>query len=86
MSRISKTPGASASGVAPIKIGNGVVVAEVYAPLLGYWFAYTSFTPVTAKGYTLFRDTPDFSACDSFGGGRRLLLGEPSANTPYPLA
>ena len=24
--------------------------------------------------------------CDSFGGGRRLLLGEPSANTPYPLA
>ena len=39
-----------------------------------------------AKGYTLFRDTPDFSACDSFGGGRRLLLGEPSANTPYPLA
>ena len=39
-----------------------------------------------AQGYTLFRDTPDFSACDSFGGGRRLLLGEPSANTPYPLA
>ena len=46
-----------------------------------------------AKGYTLFRDTPDFSAfsilyhiLDSFGGGRRLLLGEPSANTPYPLA
>ena len=23
---------------------------------------------------------------EMFGGGRRLLLGEPSANTPYPLA
>ena len=27
-----------------------------------------------------------WDCCDSFGGGRRLLLGEPSANTPYPLA
>ena len=30
-------------------------IAMTFSPLLGYWFAYTSFTPVTAKGYRDYR-------------------------------